>query len=192
MAGHRGLTLRDRPHGRVIAHLNAETAYGSPTVVWAARVSGRWLGVVTPALPNNRIGWLDVDHDRPRMWRTRLLLVADLSQRSLELMRYGHPFRRIPVTIGAPATPTPTGRFAVTDKLRPDRGTAYGCCILALSGHQPNLRPGWAGGDRIAIHGSPAQATGGAASAGCLRARDSDLRFLLKRVALGTPVLIRA
>src|SRR5207247_769125 len=137
--------------------------YGSPTVVWAARTRGRWLGVVTPEVPNNRIGWVDIDHDRPRMWRTRYSLVADLSERTLELFRYGKPYRRIPVSIGAPATPTPTGHFAVTDKLVPDPGSGYGCCIVALSGHQPHLRPGWAAGDRIAIHGSPSQGVGAAA-----------------------------
>jgi len=104
---------------------------------------------------------------------------------------HGRVVKTIPVSIGRADTPTPTGRFGVTDKLA-TRGGGYGCCILALSGHQPHLRPGWAGGDRIAIHGSPQQLVGEAASAGCLRARDKDLRYLLRRVPLGTPVLIRA
>ena len=45
--------------------------------------------------------------------------------------------------------------------------TAYGCCILALSGHQDNLPAGWPGGDRLAIHGG--SGIGSADSAGCLR-----------------------
>jgi lipoprotein-anchoring transpeptidase ErfK/SrfK len=94
------------------------------------------------------------------------------------------------VGIGAPNTPTPTGRFIVTDKLIPNRAHSfYGCCLLALSGRQPHLRPGWAGGDRIAIHGG---STGGAASAGCLHASDADLRRLMKLLPVGTPVYIRA
>ena len=32
---------------------------------------------------------------------------------------------------------------------------------------------------------------GAAASAGCLRAADADLRILMRRVPLGTPVFIR-
>ena len=49
------------------------------------------------------------------------------------------------------------GRFAVTDKLRTeDRADSpYGCCALALTGHQTKLVPGWPGGDRLAIHGTP-------------------------------------
>jgi lipoprotein-anchoring transpeptidase ErfK/SrfK len=127
------------------------------------------------------------------MWRSKLWLHADLSARVLELRRGATTVRRIPVTVGSPSTPTPTGRFAVTDKLVPTQsGGVYGCCVLALSGHQPRLRPGWAGGDRIAIHGSPGRLVGAAASAGCLRARDADLEHLMKRVPLGTPVVIEA
>jgi hypothetical protein len=191
MARAAGMTVRAKPGGRVVAHLRSTTAWGSPTVVWAAARRGRWLGVVTPSLPNNTLGWIDVRHDRPRMWRSRLTLSADLSARTLELRRGAKVLRRIPVAIGGPSTPTPVGRFTVTDKLIPDRSVAYyGCCLLALSGHQPKLRPGWAGGDRIAIHGGAANQFGGS-SAGCLRADGKDLRVLMKAVPLGTPVVIR-
>jgi hypothetical protein len=193
MAGRRGLTLRDRPRGRVIAHLPRRTEWGSPTIVWAADRRGHWLGVYATALPNNRIGWLDARHDRPRMWLSQYTLRADLSDRTLVLRKGARVVRRMQITVGNPSTPTPTGRFAVTDKLIPGRGLSYyGCCLLALSGHQSRLRPGWAGGDRIAIHGSPSNLVGAAASAGCLRARDSDLRALMKVVPIGTPVIIRA
>jgi hypothetical protein len=193
MAPKQGLTLRDRPNGSVIAHLKPTTAWGSPTVVWATGRRGRWLSVVATALPNNRLGWLDVRHDRPRMWRSPLTLSADLSERTLVLRRGNREIRRVHIEIGAASTPTPIGRFAVTDKLLPAAGVAYyGCCLLALSGHQSKLRPGWAGGDRIAIHGSRAGQVGSAASGGCLRASNSDLRALMKVVPIGTPVVIRA
>jgi lipoprotein-anchoring transpeptidase ErfK/SrfK len=97
------------------------------------------------------------------------------------------------VGVGRPGSPTPVGRFAVTDKLSGSTyGPYYGCCILALSAHQPNLPPGWRGGDRIAIHGTNDPASiGAASSAGCPHARDADLRVLMRRVPLGTPVFIR-
>jgi hypothetical protein len=193
MAARGGLTLREKPNGSVIAHLKPQTDWGTPTVVWAATRRGRWLGVVATALPNNRMGWIDVRHDRPRMWRSALSLDVDLSQRTLVLRRGVRVVRRMAVTIGSPSSPTPTGRFAVTDKLIPGRGAPYyGCCLLALSGHQPKLRPGWAGGDRIAIHGSASGQVGAAASGGCVRAQDKDLRRLMKVVPVGTPVVIRA
>jgi hypothetical protein len=188
MARLRGMTLRDRPGGKVIAHLRPTTAWGSPTVVWAAERRGRWLGVFSTKLGNNRIAWVDVQRDRPRMWRTPYSLHADLSARTLELWRGSRVVRRMSIGIGRPDTPTPIGRFSVTDKLIPGRGVSYyGCCLLALSGRQPFLRPGWAGGDRIAIHGG---STGGAATAGCLHASDADLRRLMKVIPIGTPVYI--
>jgi hypothetical protein len=189
MATPRGLTLRDRPGGRVIAHLKPTTEWGSPTIVWAAERRGRWLGVVNTRLRNNQVAWLDVQRDRPRMWRAPYSLHVDLSAHTMVLRRGAEVVRRMTVGIGAPSTPTPVGRFSVTDKLVPEKGVSYyGCCLLALSGHQPHLRPGWAGGDRIAIHGG----TAGAASAGCLHASEPDLKRLMKVLPIGTPVYIRA
>src|SRR3954453_10053439 len=188
MAGGRGLTLRDRPRGNVIAHLRPRTEWGSPTVVWASRRRGNWLGVYATATGNNRIAWLDARRDRPRMWRSSYSLHANLSKRTLELWRGSRGGRGMSGGIGGPNPPTPVGRFSVTDKLIPARGLSYyGCCLLALSGHQAHLRPGWAGGDRIAIHGG---AVGGAASAGCIHVADADLKRLMKVIPIGTPVYI--
>jgi lipoprotein-anchoring transpeptidase ErfK/SrfK len=92
------------------------------------------------------------------------------------------------VGIGAPGTPTPTGRFAVTDKLNGAAfSSVYGCCILALSAHQTHLPGGWTGGDRIAIHGG---STAGAISNGCLHASTAALRYLMRSVPLGARVVI--
>jgi lipoprotein-anchoring transpeptidase ErfK/SrfK len=101
--------------------------------------------------------------------------------------------RRISVAIGAAETPTPPGDFYVTDKLEGgDFGPYYGCCILALSGRQPNLPRGWSGGDRLAIHGSLTPTWGNAVSNGCLHAAETDLRFLMRWVPLGTYVRVHA
>jgi lipoprotein-anchoring transpeptidase ErfK/SrfK len=128
-----------------------------------------------------------------RYSRTALELEVDLSDRTLTLKRGRATLRRVSVGVGAFDSPTPTGRFAVTDKLEGGNfSPAYGCCILALSAVQPNLPAGWAGGNRVAIHGTlSASDFGRAVSAGCVHARDTDLRYLMRVVPLGTPVLIR-
>ena len=94
------------------------------------------------------------------------------------------------VAVGAAGTPTPTGRFAVTDRL-PGFGP-YGCCILALSARQPNLAQGWSGGNRIAIHGTAVTSSiGTAVSNGCLRTTDRNMRRLVRLARPGTRVLIK-
>jgi L,D-transpeptidase catalytic domain len=189
----RPATLRTRPGGGVAARLNATTEFGSPQMLSVARRRGRWLGVVSTALPNGKIAWLHRDDPAVSVSRVRYSLHADLSARTLELRRGSKRITRFSVAIGRPGAPTPTGRFAVTDKLSGGNyGPYYGCCILALSGHQTHLPPGWQGGDRLAIHGTDAPGSiGQPSSAGCLRAADGDLRVLMRRVPVGTPVVIR-
>ena len=54
------------------------------------------------------------------------------------------------------------------------------------------MLPDFRGVDRLAIHGTNGLATiGTAGSAGCLRASDADMRALMERVPLGTPLFIR-
>ena len=185
--------LRARPNGRVLARAGASTEFGGTRVLSVAARRGRWLGVVATELPNGRLAWVNRRNPALHLRRTAYSLHADLSGRWLELRRHGRRIRRITVAVGRPGSETPTGRFAVTDKLNGRRyGSYYGCCVLALSGHQPKLPAGWSGGDRLAIHGTDSPATiGAAASAGCLRAWDADLHVLMRRVPVGTPVFIR-
>jgi L,D-transpeptidase catalytic domain len=192
---HDGVALHSRPFGPVVERVGATTPFGSPRALGVvATKSGRWLGVSDPALGNGQIGWIDAQSGGVTYSRTRLEVEVDLSSHTLVVRRDDVAIRRAIVGIGRPGSPTPTGRFAVTDKLEGSRYSAYyGCCILALSATQPNLPAGWTGGNRIAIHGTPSASDfGRAVSAGCIHARDDDLRYLMHAVPLGTPVLIRA
>jgi lipoprotein-anchoring transpeptidase ErfK/SrfK len=185
--------LRARPGGQAVLRLGDRTEFGSSRRLGVVRRHGRWLAVTTPELSNGRVGWIDGGSAAVTVERTRWSIHADVSERSVVLRRRGRIVRKLSVAVGRPGSPTPTGRFAVTDKLSGgDYGPYYGCCILAISATQPNTPPGWTGGDRMAIHGtSDAASIGQAASAGCLRAADGDLRFLIDRVPAGTPVTIR-
>ena len=185
------VAVRDRPHGRVVARLGARTEFGSPQRLAVLRRDDGWLGVSTTALPNDRVGWIDPDTAEVTYARSPIELRVDLSERTLVALRRGQVLHHSRVTIGAPASPTPIGRFAITDKLRgADFGSYYGCCILAISGRQTKLPPGWRGGDLLAIHGGPSWSLGSRLSAGCLHASEPDLRWLMSRVPLGTPITI--
>jgi hypothetical protein len=183
--------LREAPGGTVIGTLGDETEFESASAFWIAEIKGDWFGVRTPKVYNG-VGWIRDDRTKLEVSETRFWITASTSAQLLTL-RYGNEvLDRFPVTVGSPGSPTPLGDYSVTDGLvGPGVGPYYGCCVLALTGHQPNLPPNWIGGDRIAIHGTPG-AVGGANSAGCLRASDPDMVSLIARIPLGTPVLIRA
>ncbi|MEA2457341.1 MAG: hypothetical protein QOC95_313 [Thermoleophilaceae bacterium] len=70
-------------------------------------------------------------------------------------------------------------------------GGAYGCCVLALSGHQRHLPGGWTGGDRLAIHATAPGRDPRSGSAGCVVGTDSEIAWLTRRVPLGTLVTVR-
>jgi hypothetical protein len=185
--------LRLRPGGTVVARLRARTEFGSPTVLPVVAQRGSWLGVVSSALPNGRLGWISgratlEAHSSP------YAISASISRREVVVRRDGKIAMRFPVAVGGPGTPTPRGRFAVTDKLLTgDAASPYGCCILALSGHQPAAPQGWGGGDRIAIHATDLpQTIGTEASLGCLRAPADAIRKVVDTVPLGTIVTISA
>jgi hypothetical protein len=177
------IALRTAPGGRVLARLGPRTRFGSPLVLGVGARRRGWVGLISPALPNGRLGWAKARG--LRLSAIHYGIEVDLSRRELLLRRGGVIIRRVTVGIGRGVSPTPPGRYVVTDKLAGD--TDYGCCILALSGHQPRPPPGWRGEARLAIHGGAL----GAVSAGCLHAGDVDLRFLMARVPLGTPVAVR-
>jgi lipoprotein-anchoring transpeptidase ErfK/SrfK len=183
------VTLRERPKGAVIARVDARTEFGSPQTLAVAERRGRWLGVTTSVRPNGRLAWVDGrSGDKLQRRHTRVSLRVDLSRRRLDLREGGRTRRSVRVGLGAPGSPTPPGRFAVTDKLSgAPYGGAYGCCILALTGHQGRPPSGWSGGTRLAVHGGDVAG----ASAGCVRADTRTLRILMREVPLGSPVSIR-
>jgi lipoprotein-anchoring transpeptidase ErfK/SrfK len=187
----RRVMLRATPGGRVVGRVGTRTEFGTRTVLGVVRRRGGWLQVTTPQRPNGRHAWIPAS--RARLSASGYAIHVDRSARRLTLRHGRRVVRRIPVAVGRPGSPTPLGRFSVTDKLRPRRADSpYGCCILALSGRQTKLVPGWPGGDRLAIHATPQlESVGRAASLGCLRGHPRDLEALMRRVPLGTPVFVR-
>jgi len=183
------LPLHSRPNGQSVGVLGSRTVYGGPLTLPVVRKRGDWLGVITAAMPNGHLGWVRSEPGALAFGRVRLELEADLSRQLLRVWRHGRVVHRIRVGIGRPGTTTPTGRFSITDKMPGSSlGPYYGCCLLALSGNQPHPPAGWTGGARLAIHGGGY----GAVSAGCLHASTPDLRYLMRRVPLGTQIVIHA
>jgi len=187
-----GATVRSSPGGATVAHLPTATPLGAPTWLWVLRTTsnGRWGRVVLPLKPNGRTGWITL-HGL-RTVDTSIWIRASLRDRRIWLMRGSRPLASFAATIGAVTTPTPTGRFSVTDSLATgDPSGPFGWYAFGLSGHQPHLPPNWSGGDQLAIHGTNDPASIGiAASHGCLRVSPQALARLRPALHLGTPVVI--
>lgn len=186
----RRTAMRAAPDGRVLGTVDRRDQFGSPWILLVDRVSSRWLGVVSELAGNGRLGW--IPRSAVALGRDPYALRASLSSRQLTVLRNGRVVARYTVGIGAQNAPTPTGHFAVTDRIvTHDLEGPYGCCILALSATAPHAIPGWTGGNRIAIHATPdAETIGEPDSHGCLHVTQEEARRLIDIVPLGTPTVI--
>jgi lipoprotein-anchoring transpeptidase ErfK/SrfK len=181
------LAIFDRPGGTVVARAG-RSEFGGPVVAGVVAREGPWVGVTTELLPNRRVGWVDT-RNGVVVSRVEEALRVHLSARRLDIFRAGTLVRRFTVAVGASSSPTPTGRYAVAEKLPGARfGPAFGCCILGLTAHQPHPPRGWSRTTAwfVAVHGGGG--IGAAVSAGCVHLPDDDLRYLMRTVPLGTPV----
>jgi lipoprotein-anchoring transpeptidase ErfK/SrfK len=182
--------MRAAPGGHAYASVPTRTQFGSPQAMWVVRLSGRWLGVVSPIAGNGRIGWIPAkDASLSRVnWQLRV----KLSKRRLTVLENGKVRAHYAIAIGSAAAPTPTGRFTVTDRLQTgNSGGPYGCCILALSAKAPHAISDWNGGNRIAIHSTTdTWSIGKPVSHGCMRLTLAEGRWLLDHIPLGTPTVV--
>lgn len=181
--------IRKAPASATLAVAGWRTPFGSIRRLHVVEQRGDWFAVESDVLGNGIVGWVPKTAG-VRLRRVRFSVEADLSDRLLTLYEDGNVVFRRRVSIGAGASPTPSGRFHVTDQIS-GRRWRLGCCIVVLSGTQPKLPAGWRGGDRLAIHGSPggSRRIGAPSSAGCLHATEQTLR-VLAGLPLGTPVVI--
>jgi len=162
---------------------------------WVVRREGDWLGIPTIERNNGVLGWIRMSPRRP-LTTTRRLVVVDLSERRVDVRLGGRPLMSAPVTIGAPASPSPvamtsvSARIKVTPRSGFDRGS-YGPVIIALRLWQHRPSPGMPFGGIMAFHGGGGFARGRARSGGCFRMRNADALRLAGHVRGGTPVIIR-
>ena len=179
-----------KPEGKPFARLEARTEWGTPRVLGVIERDGDWLAVQAPELANEDIAWMRGSDARVDC--VRWSLHVDLSRRKLYVRQDGHTERSFSVGVGRRGNPTPRGRFSVTDKLRvTDRDSPYGCCVVALTGHQTRLPASWPGGDRLAVHATTDLASiGRPASLGCLRLTTGEARWLIETIPVGAPMFI--
>nr|AHG52935.1 putative L,D-transpeptidase YkuD [uncultured organism] len=184
-----------RPNGSLRASFSKLTDLGYPTTfsivgaILNKRCTATWYRVKLPIKPNGVIGYVRPTDVSVEKVTTRISV--DLSRRELRLYRRGKLVLRTPVAVGSPSTPTPIGRYFVSQRIRTGTpGGAFGPVVLAVSAFS-NILQDWAEGGPIAIHGTNAPWTiGRTASHGCVRVPNDTLMRLFVATPGGTPVVI--
>jgi lipoprotein-anchoring transpeptidase ErfK/SrfK len=192
------VTVYKDPSGKaaIITVLPAKLPWGSPTSFLVREAyrdaAGRtWFEVFLPRRPNESTGWVRGEQVRSRPMLHQV--EVDLSSRTARLLRDGRAVRSWPVGIGRQATPTPTGSFYITVKLRPPQISAvYGAWALGISGYSDVFDQFGTGDGQIALHGTTDPADlGREVSSGCIRLDNGAITHLARILPLGTPVTVR-
>jgi lipoprotein-anchoring transpeptidase ErfK/SrfK len=185
-----------RGNAAITAVFPAKLPWGSPRSflvreAYRDAAGGTWFKVFLPRRPNESTGW--VRSDQVRLRPIAHQVEVDLSARTARLLRDRRTVGSWPVGIGRQATPTPTGSFYLTVKLRPPQISAvYGAWALGLSGYSDVLEQFGTGDGQIALHGTADPSDlGREVSSGCVRLDNRAITILARMLPLGTPVTIR-
>jgi lipoprotein-anchoring transpeptidase ErfK/SrfK len=194
--------------GAPIATLGPTSEYGLPTTLAVSMepipVVEGWLPVILPyQKPNGTLGWVQESHVTAS--QTSYLIRVHLGERRLVLLDGGQEVLSVSVIIGTPETPTPLGRFYVTDPINCNAAevpaypvgqcdAAYGRFAMGTSGLSEALDSFAGTIPQIAIHGTslPDTELGKELSNGCVRVQNDVILQLAQTVPLGTPVDITA
>jgi hypothetical protein len=148
-----------------------------------------WLQIRVPRRPNGSKGWVP----RHALGRLRVLTTSlEIDKRGLRarLFKDGREIWTSSVGIGAPATPTPSGRYWIRERLSNLGGNAaYGPLAFGTAAYSRLSE--WPGGGVIGIHGTNAPGLiPGRPSHGCVRVPNAKILALDKLMPVGTPVWI--
>ncbi|MEM9133778.1 MAG: L,D-transpeptidase [Actinomycetota bacterium] len=149
-----------------------------------------WVEVLLPVRPNGTTGWIQADE--VDLTRNRYAIDLDVSRHELTVFRDGEALITTQVAVGTGATPTPIGRFYLTELLRPpEPNGVYGPFAYGLSGFSETLDSFNGGPGIIGIHGTNRpDLLGTDVSHGCIRVDNDVITELSTFLPLGTPVSI--
>ncbi len=181
------------PGGEPIGKVSAETRGGEVAgfLLLTKRPVGGidWFGVRIGERPNDNVGWIRASQAYTVDARYRIHV--SLERRMLAVFRDRDLVWKVRVVVGAPATPTPEGLFAVhdfyrvSDDLRP--------WVIEMTAHSEVHETYLGGPGRVAFHGRHGSLRvpwGTRASNGCIRTPDWALRSLRQLVPVGTPIRV--
>jgi len=176
------------PDGPVSRSFDNPQASGAPLTFSVDRQEGQWLRVSLPARPNGSTGWVSASDVTVTQVPYRIEISAEGHQ--LRLYKSGELLYTFPAATGTGGTPTPRGRFYLTELLAPTN-SGYGPYAYGLSGFSEVLNDFGGGPGQIGLHGTDDTGSiGQSVSHGCIRLSNANITTLANMLPLGTPVLI--
>jgi L,D-transpeptidase catalytic domain len=148
-----------------------------------------WLEIRLPRRPNGSKGWVPGGALRGLKTLTTSLEV-DKGALKGRLFKDGREVWTSSIGVGAPGTPTPSGRYWVRERLSNLGGNpAYGPLAFGTSAY--SRLSDWPGGGVVGIHGTNAPGLiPGRPSHGCIRVPNGKILRLGDLMPVGTPVWI--
>jgi len=164
---------------------------GTKLVLLVDEQQDAWLQVLLPVRPNGSTGWVrrsDVD-----ISRHDYRIEVSLGAHRLTVWKGTTVFLEDTVAVGAPATPTTTGRFYTTGLFETAKTKPmFGPYAFPLSGYSEVLYDYDGGEGQMGIHGTDDPATlGRNVSHGCIRMSNVAITRMAKALPIGVPVEIK-
>ncbi len=110
-----------------------------------------WVKVRIPVRPNGRTGWVKRDA-LGAFHLTHLLVVVDRQRLQILLYRSGRLVWSAPVAVGKPSTPTPPGRFWITERFKIENPSS-GYWPYAFGTSDYSTLTDWPEGGVVGLHG---------------------------------------
>jgi hypothetical protein len=192
-AKRRRITVWTRPAGGTRRSLRRRIFNGQRiplTFLVRSRRPG-WVNVSLPVRPNLSGGW--VRRRDVRFTTTATAVVVSLRRHLLELKVRHHTVFSAPVAVGRSLSPTPSGRYFVTDIVRPSNPRGfYGTYSIGLSAYSEVFTSFQGADGQVGIHGTNRpDSIGKDVSHGCIRVTNGVATRLARTLPLGAPVVIR-
>jgi lipoprotein-anchoring transpeptidase ErfK/SrfK len=185
-----GVDLHTEPGGEPYDRLANPIPSGDELVFLVEEFRGEWMRVLLPVRPNGSTGWIRSDEVVITYHNYRILV--ELEAFRLTVFDAGEELLSFEVGVAADNTPTPGGRYYLTELLAPvEPDSPYGDYAYGLSGYSEVLEEFAGGPGQLGIHGTnDPSSIGTKVSNGCIRLRNDDIGRLVEFLPVGVPVEI--
>lgn len=182
------VTAYDAPDGAALADFANPIASGAPLTFFIELEKDGWLQVRLPMRPNGSVGWIrgsDVTQQT-----LNYSLRVSVAEHTVTLLKDDVVVDTFPAAVGTGDTPTPLGKFYLTELLAPTN-YGYGPFAYGISAFSEVLNTFGGGPGQIGIHGTDDESSvGQSVSHGCIRLHNDAITMLANLLPLGTPITI--